>query len=120
MSSVEADDGHDLPPDHPRRLLLIASARLDTIAPAPNGMKCTTIAAFGDHAVRLIELASGRGETLSRTWVELYDAASRYTLDGAGCADLSEAVAATVAFLAEAKSLNARLSLCPERNRRRP
>ena len=119
MPSLEADDGRDLPPDHPRRLLMIAYARLGTIAAARNGMKCTVIAAFGDHAVRLIELSSGRGKTLSRIWVELYDAASHCTLDGAGCADFSQAVAATEEFLAEAKSLNARLSLCPELNIRR-
>jgi hypothetical protein len=109
MTSFDPD--HDLPPDHPRRLVIIAYARISTLSPAANGMKCTTVAAFGDHIVRLIALtARPAGEALPPLWVELYDAAAGHMLDGAGCDDVEAAVVAAAAFLAEAKSLNAELA----------
>jgi hypothetical protein len=106
MISFDPDD--DLRPDHPRRLTFIAYARLSALRPAANGTKCTTIAAFGDHIVRLVGLM-GRpaAESLPLLWVELYDAAAGQMLDGAGCDDMEAAVVAAAAFLAEAKSLNA-------------
>jgi hypothetical protein len=116
MTSFDPD--HDLPPDHPRRLVIIAYARLSTLPPAANGMKCTTIAAFGDHIVRLIALtARTAGEALP-LWVELYDAAAGHMLDCAGCNGVEAAVVAAAALLAEAKSLNAELaSLSPREGR---
>ena len=108
MNASNIEDWRDLPPDHPRRLLMIAHARL-AVRPAPlNGMKLITIAAYGDHAVRLIELPSGVGHAIKRLWVELYDAFADCTLDGSGCNDISEALAAAEELLAEAKRLNAR------------
>ena len=108
MNTSNIDDLRDLPPDHPRRLLMIAHGRL-AVRPAPlNGMKLITIAAYGDHAVRLIELPSDAGHAIRRLWVELYDAFADCTLDGSGCNDLSEALAAAEELLAEAKRLNAR------------
>ena len=70
-------------------------------------MKSITIAAYGDHAVRLIELPSS-GHAIRRLWVELYDAFADCTLDGLGCNDISEALTAAEELLAEAKRLNAR------------
>ena len=90
MNASNIEDWRDLPLDHPRRLLMIAHARL-AVRPAPlNGMKLITIAAYGDHAVRLIELPSGVGHAIRRLWVELYDAFADCTLDGSGCKDISE------------------------------
>jgi hypothetical protein len=108
MSSFEARESQDLAPDHPRRLLMVAYTRLCMLPLGPNGAKSTTIAAFGDHVVRLIELASSAD--ISPIWVELYDAAADYALDGAGCDDVSNAVTAAETLLEEAKSLNARLA----------
>jgi hypothetical protein len=107
-----SDPDHDLPNDHPRRLTAVAHARLSTLdESAAEGMKCTTIAAFGDHIVRLIALtARPAGESLPSLWVELYDAATGRTLDGSGCEDIEAAVVAAAAFLAEAKSLNAEIA----------
>jgi hypothetical protein len=94
MNASNIDDLRDLPPDHPRRLLMMAHERL-AVRPAPlNGMKLITIAAFGDHAVRLIELPSSGGHAIRRLWVELYDAFTDCTLDGSGCNDISEALTA--------------------------
>ena len=108
MNASNIEDWRDLPLDHPRRLLMIAHARL-AVRPAPlNGMKLITIAAYGDHAVRLIELPSGVGHAIKRLWVELYDAFADCTLDGSGCNDISDALAAAEELLAEAKRLNAR------------
>jgi hypothetical protein len=102
------DSDHDLPSDHPRRLVIIAYAQLSTLPPTANGMKCTTVAAFGEYIVRLIALtARPAEEALPRLWVELYDARAGHMLDGAGCDDVEAAIAAAAAFLAEAKSLNA-------------
>jgi hypothetical protein len=107
--SLEPDD--DLPPDHPRRLVRIAYARLSTLRPDANGMKCTTIAAFGDHIVRLIGLTGRTAEeAVPSLWVELYDAAAGQMLDGAGGEDTEAAVVAAAAFLAEATSLNAEVA----------
>jgi len=105
MSSLEAGEGQDLAPDHPHCLLMVAYTRLSMLPLGSSGMKFTTIAAFGDHVVRLIELASG--SDISRIWVELYDAASDYALDAAGCDDILNAVIAAETLLEEAKSLNA-------------
>jgi hypothetical protein len=105
MSSFDAGEGPDLAPDHPRRLLMVAYTRLCMLPSGSNGTRSTTIAAFGDHVVRLIELASC--SDISRIWVELYDAAADYALDGAGCDDISNAVAAAETLLEQAKSLNA-------------
>jgi hypothetical protein len=106
-----SDPDHDLPPDHPRRLTTVAYARLSTLPSPADGMKYTTIAAFGDYIVRLIALtARPAGESLPPLWVELYDAAAGHMLDGAGCDDVEAAVVAAAAFLAEAKSLNAELA----------
>ena len=105
MSSFEAGESQDFAPDHPRRLLMVAYARLCMLPSGSSGTKSTTIAAFGDHVVRVTELASCTD--ISRIWVELYDAAADYTLDGAGCDDISNAAAAVETLLEEAKSLNA-------------
>ena len=53
MSSLEAGEGQDLAPDHPHRLLMVAYTRLCMLPLGSSGMKFTTIAAFGDHVVRL-------------------------------------------------------------------
>ena len=74
MNSPNFDDLGDLPLDHPRRLLMIAHERLSTRPAELNRMKLITIAAYGDHAVRLIELPAGVGHAIRRLWVELYDA----------------------------------------------
>jgi hypothetical protein len=109
MNASNLEDLRDLPPDHPRRLLMLAHGRL-VARPVPfHGMKLVTIAAYGDHAVRLIELSSGVGHAIRRLWVELYDAFADRTLDGSGCNDISEALTAAEDLLAEAKRLNARL-----------
>jgi hypothetical protein len=113
MNSPNFDDLGDLPPDHPRRLLMIAHERLSTRPAELNGMKLITIAAYGDHAVRLIELPAGVGHAIRRLWVELYNAFADCTLDGSGCTDISEALAAAEELLAEAKRLHARSSLRP-------
>ena len=105
MSSFEAGESQDLAADHPRRLLMVAYARLRMLPIGSSGTKSTTIAAFGDHVVRLTELASCTD--ISTIWVELHDAAADYTLDGAGCDDISNAVTAVESLLEEAKSLNA-------------
>jgi hypothetical protein len=114
MTLLDAD--HDLPLDHPRRLVISAYARLSTLRPALNGMMCTTVAAFGDHIVRLIVLtARPAEEALQPLWVELYDAGAGQMLDSAGCDHVEAAVAAAATFLAQAKSLNAELaSLSPK------
>jgi hypothetical protein len=110
MSSFETDD--HLPPDHPRRLVMIAYARMSALPPEPNGVRSATIAAYGDHIVRLVELTTQDEGSLPPLWVELYDASIGHMLDGAGCADIGAAVAPAVAFLAEAKSLNAEPRVC--------
>ena len=113
MNCTNIKDLPDLPPDHPRRLLMIAHGRLAVRPAALNGMKLIPIAAYGDHAVRLIELPSGVGHAIRRLWVEIYDAFADCTVDGSGCNDISEALAAAEELLAEAKRLNARASLRP-------
>jgi hypothetical protein len=109
MNASNSDDLHELPADHPTRLLMIAHRRLSSRPAASNGMKSIVVAAYGDHVVRLIAFVPGMiTHAVSPLWVELQDSCSDCTLDGAGCKDLSEAIAAAEEFLAEAKILNTR------------
>ena len=82
MNALPSDDLHDLPPDQPARLLMIA--RRTVFVP---GMITNSV---------------------SPLWVELYDTCTERALDSAGCNDLSEATAAAEELLAEARTLNAR------------
>jgi hypothetical protein len=73
MTSLDTDQ--DLPPDHPRRLTIIAYARFSILPADSTGTKFTVIAAFGDHVVRLIGLTIRPAlNALPALWVELYDA----------------------------------------------
>ena len=59
------------------------------------------------YVVRLIAFVPGTiTHAVSPLWVEFHDACSDRTLDGAGCRDLAEAIAAAEEFLAQAKLLN--------------
>ena len=109
MNALTSDDLHELPLDHPARLLMIAHRRLSSRVAASNGTKSIVVAAYGDYVVRLIAFVPGTiTHAVSPLWVEFHDACSDRTLDGAGCRDLSEAIAAAEEFLAEAKLLNTR------------
>ena len=109
MNALPSDDLHDLPPDQPARLLMIAQRRLSSCPAAANGTKSVVVAACGDYVVRLTAFVPGMiTNGVSPLWVELYDMCTERTLDSAGCNDLSEATAAAEELLAEAKTLNAR------------
>jgi len=61
------------------------------------------VAAYGDHVVRLIAFVPGMiTRALSPLWVELQDACVH--VDGAGCKELSEAIAAAESFWPRQKS----------------
>ena len=109
MNALTPGHLHELPPDHPARLLMIAHRRLSSRPTASNGTKSIVVAAYGDYVVRLLAFVPGTiTDAVSPLWVEFHDACSDRTLDGAGCRDLSEAIAAAEEFLAEAKLLNTR------------
>ena len=108
MNALPSDDLHDLPPDHPARLLMIAHRRLSSRPAALNGMKSIVVAAYGDHVVRLIACVPGMiTHAVSPLWVELQDACSDCTLDGAGMQRPLKP-SQPPEFLAEAKILNTR------------
>jgi hypothetical protein len=108
MDALTSDDLHDLPPDHPARLLMIAHRRLSSRPAASNGMKSTVVVAYGDYVVRLVAFGPPITNAVSALWVELHDAFNDRGLDGAGCNELSDAIAAAEEFLARARILNAR------------
>ena len=119
MTLCKTDDLRDLPQDHPQRLVMVAHARLAARPASANGMKSATVAAYGEHMVRLIMLSHSPASAFASIWLELYDTAADIALDGHGCNDLSEAMAAAEELLAEAKSLNARSVTCGHKGRRR-
>ena len=105
MNALPSDDLHDLPPDQPARLLMIAQRRLSSCPAAANGTKSVVVAACGDYVVRLTAFVPGMiTNGVSPLWVELYDTCTERALDSAGCNDLSEATAAAEELLAEAKT----------------
>jgi hypothetical protein len=105
---MNPDDFHKFPLDHPARLLMIAHRRLASAPVGSNGIKSVVLAAYGDYAVRLSAFVPG---TMTKAgpslWVDLRYTCDDRTLNGAGCTDLPEAIAAAEDFLAEAKILNA-------------
>jgi hypothetical protein len=107
MIALTSDELRHLAPDHPARLLMIAHGRLSSRPVAANAIKSIMVAAYGEYVVRLIVFGPGSiAYSVASLWVELHDTCNNRTLDGAGCNDLSEGLAAAEEFLAEAKMLN--------------
>jgi hypothetical protein len=85
-------------------MLVLAYTRLFLLPEREDGSKLVTVASFGLHTIRLIEMqASG---ALPQLWVELYDCRDRKVLDSIGCRDMRAAGHATEQFVARAKRLN--------------
>jgi hypothetical protein len=86
---------------------MVAHRRLSSRAVAPNGIKMAVVAAYGDYVVRLVTFVPGTiTDAVSPLWVELHDTFNDRGVDGMGCNDLPEAIAAAEEFLTKAKILN--------------
>ena len=106
MSSPESPDilASHIPPDDPQLMLVVAYTRLFLMPERPDGSKCTIVASYGEHDIRLVMMPPTK--FLQPLWIELYDKATGRCIDSMGCRDLDQTHIAAEALIDEALRRN--------------